>query len=48
MMRVILVENMDQLNEIVPVDGVLVQVKNKGTFIMNESGKWEKIEIYNE
>lgn len=47
-MRVILVENMTQLNELVPTDGVVVQVQNVGSFIMNESGEWEKIQIYNE
>lgn len=47
-MRVILVESMNQLNELVPIEGVVVQVKNEGSFIMNEQGEWEKIQIYNE
>ena len=48
MLRYILVESMDALNELVPREDIIVQVRNEGAFRMNENGEWEKIEIYNE
>ena len=48
MMKFILVENMDALNELVPREDTIVQVRNEGAYRMNEHGEWEKIEIYNE
>ena len=48
MMKFILVESVNELNNLVPREDTIVQVRNEGAYRMNENGEWEKIEIYNE
>ena len=48
MYKYILVESVTELNELVPREDTIVQVRNEGAYRMNEYGEWEKIEIYNE
>ena len=48
MMKYIMVESVDELNELVPMEDTIVQVRNECAYRMNLEGEWEKIQIYNE
>ena len=49
MMKYIMVESVDELNELVPMEDTIVQVRNEScAYRMSLEGEWEKIQIYNE